>query len=130
VRAHVPPGRPPKWTSKDLCTLLRNISDTREQHPGLKRRTEIYRALVKRGAPYAGKKTDHLKYGHKLALDPKNNEILRVHRDAIIQEAMIIIRWSYKDTGRGDVPPAVEEKIRETALDWALENIGAPLGKK
>ena len=56
VRAHVPRGRPAEWTSESLCTLLRNISDTRERYPNLKRRIEIYRVLAKRGAPYAGKK--------------------------------------------------------------------------
>jgi hypothetical protein len=94
VRAHVPPGRPPEWTSEDLCTLLRNISDTRKKYPNLKGRTAIYGVLVKPGQPYAGEKKDRLKYAHKLALDPKHNKILRMHRDAFIQDAMTIIRWS------------------------------------
>jgi hypothetical protein len=105
VQAHVPRGRPPMWTSKELCTLLRRISDIREQYPHLKRRREIYGVLVKRGAPYAGKETDYLKYGHKLALDPKHNEILRMHRDAIVQEAMTVIRWSYEAKGKGGCAP-------------------------
>ena len=130
VQAHVPRGRPPMWTSEELCTLLRRVSDTREQYPHLKRRREIYGVLVKRRAPYAGKETDYLKYGHKLALDPKYNEILRMHRDAIVQEAMVVIRLSYEAEGRGDVPPAIEDKIRDKALDQALEKLGAPLGKK
>jgi hypothetical protein len=130
VRANVPPGRPTQWTSEDLCALLRHISDTRKKDPHLKRRSEIYSALVKRSAPYAGKKEDHLKYAHKRALDPKHNEILRMHRDASIQEARTVIRWSYEKMGKGEVPPAVGEKIRETALDAALEKIGAPLGNK
>jgi hypothetical protein len=94
VRAHVPPGRPTEWTSEDLCTLLRRISDSRKKHPSLKGRNAIYGVLVKRGQPYAGEKTDRLKYAHKRALDPKQNEILRMHQNAIVEEGMTIIRWS------------------------------------
>jgi hypothetical protein len=127
VGAHIPPGRPPEWTSKALCMLLRRISATREKYPHLKGRSVIYRALVKRGEPYAGKKTDYLKYGHRLALDPKHNEILRMHRDAFVQEAKTI----YRETeGIGDVPPAIEDRFRVLALDHALVKLGAPFGKK
>ena len=130
VRAHVPRGRPAERTSEDLCTLLRRISDTRKRHPKLKRRSEIYRALVKRGAPYAGEKIDRLKHAHNVALDLKYNEILRMHRDAFIREALTVIRWSYEDKGIDGVPPAVEDKIRGVALDHALKTIRAPFGKK
>jgi hypothetical protein len=94
----------------------------------LKRRTEIYRVLVKRGAPYAGKKTDYLEYRHKMALDPKRNEILRMRRDAIVDEIITVIRMSYKDKGFPDAPPAVESRIRDEALDQALNSIGASKG--
>jgi hypothetical protein len=128
VRAHVPRGRPAEWTSESLCTLLRNISDTRERYPNLKRRIEIYRVLVKRGAPYAGKKTDYLEYGHKMALDPKRNEILRMQRNAIVDEAIAVIRIIYKDRGFTGAPPAVEGRLRDKALDQALNRIGASKG--
>jgi hypothetical protein len=128
VQAHVPRGRPGIWTGEALCTLLRHISDTREQNSNLKTRSEIYRVLVKRGAPYAGKKTDFLKHGHKRALNPNYNEILRMLKDAFVQESMSVIRLSYKDKGITNVPLAVEQKIKDIALDDALIKIGAPKG--
>jgi hypothetical protein len=71
VQTAVTRGRPTEWTSEKLCVLLRHISNARRGHRILKRREEIYRLLVKRGAPYGGKKTDFVEYGHKKALDPK-----------------------------------------------------------
>jgi hypothetical protein len=130
VLAHVRRGRPREWTNESLCILLRNISKTREQNPSLKRRAEIYDVLVKRRAPYAGKEKDYLKYAHKIALDPRYNEILCMHRDAFVEEAMAVIRLSYEEKGIRNVPPAIEDKIHDIALDHALESIGAPLGKK
>jgi hypothetical protein len=125
VRAHVRPGKPVKWSSEDLCELLRHISAIRERNPHLKTKQQVYRALVKR-APYAGKKTDFLKYGHDQALDPRKNDILRSHRDAFIQISIGAIRLAYEEKGMTGVPPAIEQKIKDLALDHALGEIGAP----
>jgi hypothetical protein len=125
VQAHVPRGRPTEWTDERLCALLHHINDARRANRNLKRREEIYRLLVKRGAPYAGKNTDYVEYGHKKALDPKSNKTLRMYRDEFVREAMYVHRASYNNN---EAPPAVKQKIEEIALDDALTKIGAPYG--
>lgn len=126
ARAHVRRGAPDKWTPQTLCALLRHISSARQQYPHLKNREEIYRTLVKRGAAYTGRKTSYLKHGHKRALDPQANEILRYHRDAFIDEWIGVNQLSDEDKGITWARSAIPSEIKELALGHALTKIGAP----
>jgi hypothetical protein len=123
VQAHVSRGQPKKWNSERLCELLRNISDARQNRPKAKR-SEIYRSLIKK-PPYKGKSESYLKHGHRLALDPKHNEILRINFDRQFQDFIDITRWQYREKGMA-VPLPVEQEIKSFALNKALKAIGAP----
>jgi len=62
-------GRPPKWSSAELCRLLKRIAELQRCKPSSKL-SDIYRALTSRKGAYAGKTVSQLRYAHGLARDP------------------------------------------------------------
>ena len=121
-------GAPRKWNSESLCDLLRHISIARKKNPKAKR-SDVYLFLVKRGAPYDGKKLDFLKHAYSIALDRKHNEILFNLVDGLKNSYKKILALANKEKGASPpvaMPVAMEHKIEKLALKQALEAIGAP----
>lgn len=121
-------GAPRKWSSSSLCELLRNISTTRKKRPNAKQ-GEVYRSLVKPGAPYEGKKPDSIKHAYSIALDPRHNDILFHLVDGLKDSYEKILALANEERGVAApvaMPVAMKRKIENLALKQALEAIGAP----
>jgi hypothetical protein len=122
VHSHRSRGRPVEWDSESLCDLLRAISKFRKKNPNAKR-SDIYRSLTKERAPYSGKTEDYLKHGHRLALNPERNHILRSALDLVAD----VLRVGYQEQGRA-ITSSDKARIKrmDSVLEDALEFIGAP----
>jgi hypothetical protein len=129
VGAHSSRGRPAEWNSESLCNLLRQISKARERRPNAKP-SEIYRSLIKPKAAYAGKTESYLKHGHRLALNPDRNEILRNAQGLVAAGYIGVLREGLQEKGLA-VTASDDRHIKDSDFVFAeaLELIGAPLGR-
>jgi hypothetical protein len=127
VHSHPSRGRPAKWNSESLCSLLRHISRAREKRLNAAP-SEIYRSLIRPKAAYSGKTESYLKHGHRLALNLDRNDTLRNARDLVASGYLDVLRVGYQEEGRA-ITASDESRVRYAVLGEALELIGAPLGR-
>jgi hypothetical protein len=126
VHSHRSRGRPVEWDGESLCDLLRAISKFRKKNPNAKR-SDIYRSLTKERGSYSGKTEDYLKHGHRLALNPERNHILRSALDLVAAGHLDVLRVGYQEQGRA-ITSSDKARIKrmDSVLEDALEFIGAP----
>lgn len=121
-------GAPRKWNGLSLCELLCHISTIRNKLPNAKQ-SDVYGFLVKRGAPYFGRKPDSLKHAYSIALNRKYNDPLFHLVDGLKDSYERILALANEEKGAAlpvDMPAAMKRKIEKMALKQALEAIGAP----